>query len=105
MLKKILALGMVIGMVNAVESTGQVSFSSWDFEGRQLVTRITQSQTFPDKSTIDKLKSKLPTLCGGAYSIYTHLMESWSTGDEVWDYVPDKLGQLAEKIYSALLNS
>lgn len=103
MLKKILALGMVIGMANAEVSMDPVSFSRWDFECQRLVTRITQSQTFPDQSTIGKLKSKLPTLFGGADTIYDILIDSWSTGDEVWDCVPDYLGQLAEEICSALI--
>lgn len=90
-------------MVNVVTFAEPVSFSKWDFEGQMLVTKITQSQNFPDQATIAKLKSKLPTLYGGAYTIYTRLIASWSTGDEVWDYVPDYLSELAEKIYSALM--
>lgn len=103
MLKKILALGLMIGIMGTVALAEPVSFSRWDSEGQRLVTRITQTQTFPEQSTITKLKSKLPTLCGGAYSIYTHLIASWSTGDEIWDCVPDHLSKLAAEIYSALM--
>ena len=102
MLKKIFALGLIVGMVGTANSAEPVSFSKWDPECQRLVTRIILSQTFPDNTTITKLKSKLPTLSGGAYDIYQHLIASWSTGDAVSDNVPNNLSELAVKIFSAL---
>ena len=102
MLNKILALGMIVSMANLI-SAEPVFFDKWDFEGQRLVSRIIQSQNFPDQTTIAKLKSKLPTLYGGAVTIYDRLIGAWSTGVEVSDYVPEWLNKLAENIYSALI--
>lgn len=118
MLKKILALGMMFNMVNA-GSAKPVMFNDWSEKGRKLVIDIVRSEVCDElrvnpeynldtaiqllKPKIDALKPELNTLFGGAVTIYDRLIDSWSTGDEVWDYVPDSLGELAEKIYLALM--
>ena len=120
MLKKIFALGMMIGMVCA-ESTKPVMFNDWSPNGRKLVMDIVTSPICDElranheynldtaiqllKPKIDALKPELNTLFGGAVTIYDRLIDFWSTGDEVWDRVPANLSKLAEKIYSALLQS
>ncbi len=118
MLKKILTLGLMVSMVNAGDAN-YVMFNDWSEKGRKLVMDIVRSQVCDEfranpeydvdeamqllKPKIDALKPELNTLFGGAATIYDRLKDSWSTGDEVWDYVPDHLSELAEKIYLALM--
>jgi len=118
MLKKILALGMIVSVVNAGDAK-RVMFNDWSSDGRKLVMDIVRSPICDElrvnpeynlntalqslRPQIEALKLKLNTLFGGANTIYDRLIDGWSTGDEVWDYVPDCLSELAEKIYSALI--
>lgn len=118
MLKKILALGLIVGMVNA-ESTKPVMFNNWSSNGHKLFMDIVKSPICDElranpgynldtavqslKPKIDALKPELNTLFGGAVTIYDRLIDFWSTGDEVWDCIPDNLSELAEKIYLALM--
>lgn len=116
MIKKLFSLGVICVM--SASACQQVEYWRWDRECQAKVSEIVYSpvcmqlrnSSHPDydeaimelRPQLGYIKPRLNTLFGGATAIYDRLIASWSTGDEVWDYVPANLAELAELIWDEL---
>lgn len=116
MIKKLFSLGVICVM--SANACQRVEYWCWDSECQAKVSEIMcspvcmqlRNSSHPDydkairelRPQLDYIKPRLNTLSGGATAIYDRLIASWSTGDEVWDYVPANLAELAELIWAEL---
>lgn len=116
MIKKLFSLGVICVM--SANACQRVEYWRWDSECQAKVSEIVYSpvcrqlcnSSHPNygeaimelRPQLDYIKPRLNTLSGGATAIYDRLIASWSTGDEVWDYVPANLAELAELIWAEL---
>lgn len=93
MLKKTLALGLMIGMACAE----QVPFNQW--AGSRIVDIIAITQSYPAASDISELARLVPELKGGVLKIGTVLGDAWRTGyNSACDRIPDNLRNLRDQI-------
>lgn len=103
MIKKILVLGMMVGVVGSAVASSSTAVPLRQWEGCHLLQNIQSSMVF-DKNIINAMKLRLATLEGGASEIYQWLLGYWTIGDDLSGYeTPEHLVNLAKQVYSALV--
>lgn len=101
MLKKILALGLMIGMVSASNIITYNEFITG--EGGRILDDIVENVAMPSDEVMQKLYDLSKNIDEGSYDIVRQvLQERWETDDTVHGYIPNEKAVLIDKIAEVL---
>lgn len=97
MLKKILSLGMMVGMVNAVDTITYQEFIMG--EGGRILDDIVEKVTMPSDEVMQKLYDLSKKVDEGSYDIVRQILEGrFETDDTVHGYIPEDKAVLIDNI-------
>lgn len=101
MLKKILALGLIVGMVNAESTITYHEFIIGD--GGRILDDIVENVAMPSEEVMQKLYDLSKNVAEGSYDVVRQfLQERWETDDTVHGYIPKEKAVLIDKIAEVL---
>ena len=92
--------GMLDGCNNLKKTNNKVNWLNW--EGRHIINEIIKSKKIPDEKILEKLKTEVNNLIGGAKTVYIFLCNNWRAECKDNYYIYDELSKLAEQIYLKL---